>query len=230
MERYSRQTILPEVGTEGQRRLLASSALIVGAGGLGSPVALYLAAAGVGRLGLCDTDTVSLSNLQRQILYKESETGKPKVECAAGRLAELRSDLRCDLHTRGLTPDNARELIAAYDIVVDCCDNFATRYLIADTCRETRTPWVHGSIGAFEGRVTTFLPDSGHCFDDLYPDRTELCARRPSAGGVLGAVPGAIGSLQACEVLKVLGAFGEPLSGRLLAADFLTNRYYVIDF
>lgn len=222
--------MLPEVGPDGQRRLLASSALIVGAGGLGSPVALYLAAAGVGRLGLCDTDTVSLSNLQRQILYKESETGKSKVECAAGRLAELRSDLRCDLHTRGLTPDNARELIAAYDIVVDCCDNFATRYLIADTCREMRTPWVHGSIGAFEGRVTTFLPDSGHYFDDLYPDRTELSARRPSAAGVLGAVPGAIGSIQACEALKVLGDFGEPLSGRLLAADFLTNRYYVIDF
>ena len=222
--------MLPEVGPDGQRRLLASSALIVGAGGLGSPVALYLAAAGVGRLGLCDTDTVSLSNLQRQILYKESETGKSKVECAAGRLAELRSDLRCDLHTRGLTPDTARELIAAYDIVVDCCDNFATRYLIADTCREMRTPWVHGSIGAFEGRVTTFLPDSVHYFDDLYPDRTELSARRPSAAGVLGAVPGAIGSIQACEALKVLGDFGEPLSGRLLAADFLTNRYYVIDF
>lgn len=222
--------MLPEIGEEGQRRLLDSSALIVGVGGLGSPVTLYLAAAGVGRLGLCDTDTVSLSNLQRQILYKESEVGIPKVECAARALDALRHDLRCDLHPYGLTRGNARELIAAYDIVVDCCDNFATRYLIADICRETRRPWVHGCIGAFEGRVTTLLPSCSARFDDLYPDRTELCSRPPSAGGVLGAVPGVIGSIQACEALKVLGGFGEPLCGKLLAVDLLTNRYDIIDF
>lgn len=152
MERFSRQTMLPEIGLEGQQRLLESAALIIGAGGLGSPVALYLAAAGVGRLGLCDTDTVSLSNLQRQILYSEEEIGRQKTECAARRLGALRSDLRCTLHPEGLNAENAAAIASGYDIVIDCCDNFATRYLIDDTCRALGKPWVHGTIGGFDGR------------------------------------------------------------------------------
>lgn len=222
--------MLPEIGLEGQQRLLESAALIIGAGGLGSPVALYLAAAGVGRLGLCDTDTVSLSNLQRQILYSEEEIGRQKTECAARRLGALRSDLRCTLHPEGLNAENAAAIASGYDIVIDCCDNFATRYLIDDTCRALGKPWVHGTIGGFDGRVTTFLPGAESGFADLYPEREELCARGTAAGGVLGAVPGAIGAIQACEALKVLGRFGRPLSGRMLVVNFSDNLYNIISF
>ena len=211
--------MLPEIGLEGQQRLLESAALIIGAGGLGSPVALYLAAAGVGRLGLCDTDTVS-----------EEEIGRQKTECAARRLGALRSDLRCTLHPEGLNAENAAAIASGYDIVIDCCDNFATRYLIDDTCRALGKPWVHGTIGGFDGRVTTFLPGAESGFADLYPEREELCARGAAAGGVLGAVPGAIGAIQACEALKVLGRFGRPLSGRMLVVNFSDNLYNIISF
>lgn len=230
MERYSRQIMLPEIGEEGQRRLGRGSALIVGLGGLGSPVSLYLAGAGVGRLGLCDSDTVSLSNLQRQILYGERQIGNLKAVEAAQRLSELRSDLVCELFSEGLTSENAEEIIGGYDVVVDCCDNFATRFLISDTCRRLGKAWVYGSIEAFDGRVSTFLADSTHVFDDLYPDREELVRLPVSSGGVLGAVPGAIGSIEAVEALKIIGGFGDPLDGRLLVIDFLNNRYTVIDF
>lgn len=227
-ERYARQLMLPEIGEEGQRRLLGASALIVGLGGLGCPVGLYLAGAGVGRLGLCDADTVSASNLQRQTLYDEADVGCPKTAAARRRLASLSSATEFDLYPEGLTPDNAEDIIRRYDIVVDCCDNYATRFLLDDVCARLERPWVYGSIGAFEGRVSTFLP-GGARYSDFFPDREELSSLPPAAGGVVGAVPGVVGSLEAAEVLKVLCGFGEPLSGRMLAVNIKSMTFNIIE-
>ena len=180
-ERYARQTMLPEIGDEGQRRLAASSVLIVGLGGLGSAVAPYLTGAGVGRLGLADPDRVSESNLPRQTLYTESQIGRPKPEAARERLAALSSATRFDLYPDGLTAANARELVAAYDLVVDCCDNFATRYLLDEVCAAEGRPWVYGSIGAFHGQVSLFNGRGKRRYTELYPDREALCALLPAA-------------------------------------------------
>ncbi|MDE7141388.1 MAG: HesA/MoeB/ThiF family protein, partial [Muribaculaceae bacterium] len=200
-------------------------ALIVGLGGLGCPVGLYLAGAGVGRIGLCDSDTVSASNLQRQTLYGEAQVGEPKVEAARRRLAGLNSGVRFEPHPAGLTPERAADIIAAYDVVVDCCDNFATRYLISDTCRALGRPWVHGTIGEFRGQVATFMPGRGAAYDDLYPDREALSARPAASGGVLGAVPGVVGAIQAAEALKVLLGMEGTLAGRLLSVDLSTMTF-----
>jgi len=227
-DRYARQIMLPEIGIRGQKRLLGSSALIVGLGGLGCPVALYLAGAGVGRLGLCDADTVSASNLQRQILYSEAQTGLPKTEAAAGRLRALSSATVTELWPDGLTAENADDIIGRYDIVVDCCDNFATRYLIDDCCLRLGRPWVHGSIGAFTGQASTFMPGSTCRYADIFPDRDELSDRAPAAGGVLGALPGTVGAIQAAEALKVLAGFGTTLDGRLLTIDIKTMTFNII--
>lgn len=217
--------MLPEIGEEGQRRLLRSSALIVGLGGLGCPAALYLAGAGVGRLGLCDPDAVSLSNLQRQTLYAEARVGEPKPEAARERLAALNSDVAFELFPEGLTPENAAEVIARYDIVVDCCDNFATRYLISDICRRLRKPWVHGSIGEFSGQVATFLPDAATGYEDIYPERSELASRPAASGGVLGALPGVVGAIEAAEAIKTLLGMEGTLAGRLLTIDLSTMTF-----
>ena len=229
-ERYARQTMLAEIGQEGQRRLAAASVLVVGVGGLGSPAALYLTGAGVGRLGLADPDTVSESNLQRQVLYTEAQIGRPKVEAARERLAEFSSTTRFDLHPEGLTAANARELIPTYDLVVDCCDNFATRYLIDDTCAACGKTWVHGSIGEFVGQVSLFNGPGRHRYAELYPDREALCARPRVAGGVLGAVPGVIGALEAAEAVKWIVGFGDLLDGRLLTIDLKTMQTEIITF
>lgn len=229
MERYARQIMLPEIGPDGQARLQASSALIVGLGGLGCPVALYLAGAGTGRLGLCDADTVSLSNLQRQTLYSENDAGSPKTVAAANRLRALSSESVLEQWPEGLTADNACDIISRYDIVVDCCDNFATRYLIDDCCRQLRRPWVYGSIGAFGGQASTFLPDSAARYSDLFPERKTLSAEAPASGGVIGAVPGIIGAIQAAEALKLLAGFGTTLDGRLLVADIKNMTFQTID-
>lgn len=224
-ERYARQVILPQIGEEGQRRLSESSALIVGLGGLGCPAGLYLAGAGVGRLGLCDSDTVSRSNLQRQTLYSESQVGEPKTAAALSRLRGLNSEVSYELYPRGLTPENAAEIIGRYDIVVDCCDNFATRYLISDACRELRKPWVHGTIGEFRGQVATFLPGCEAGYGELYPDREEMARRPAASGGVLGAVPGVVGALEAAEAVKVLLGMEGTLAGRLLTIDLSTMTF-----
>lgn len=228
-ERYARQTMLPEIGPEGQRRLLGSSVLIVGLGGLGSPAALYLTGAGVGRIGLADPDTVSESNLQRQVLYDTAQTGRPKTEAARERLAALSPHTCFECHPQGLRPDNAAGMVAAYDLVLDCCDNFATRYLIDDVCAACGKPWVHGSIGEFYGQVTVFNHRRGLRYADLCPDREQLCARPAAAGGVLGALPGVIGAMQAAEAVKLLAGFGEPLDGRLLTIDLRDMRTETIE-
>lgn len=229
-ERYARQTMLPEIGPEGQRRLAASSVLLVGVGGLGSPAALYLTGAGVGRLGLADPDTVSESNLQRQVLYTESQIGRPKPAAARERLAALSSSTRFDLHPEGLTAENARELVAAYDLVVECCDNFATRYLLDEACTEVGRPWVYGSIGAFHGQVSLFNGRTGRRYTELYPDREALCALPRSTAGVLGTVPGVIGAIEASEAIKWIAGFGEPLEGKLFTIDLKTLQTETIEF
>lgn len=230
LRRYSRQTMLAEIGEEGQRRLLASSVLIVGLGGLGAAVATYLTGAGVGRIGLCDPDRVSLSNLQRQVLYTEQQIGMPKVEEAARRLGSQSSSTRFDLHPDGLTEENGETLAAGYDLLVDCTDNFATRYLIDDICHRLGKPWVYGSIGEFRGQVAVMNHLNGRRYTDLYPDRDALCALPRKIAGVIGAVPGVIGAMEASEALKLLAGFGDLLDGKLFSIDLLTLSTSIIEF
>lgn len=224
--RYARHLTLPEVGAEGQVRLAATSVLVVGAGGLGSPVALYLAAAGVGRLGLVDADRVELSNLQRQVLYGDATLGARKVTAAAARLADLNPLVRIEPHDLRLTSHNAREVLAGYDVVVDGTDNFPTRYLLNDACVQLGKPLVYGSIFRFEGQVTVFDARRGPCYRCLFPappppELAPSCAE----GGVLGVLPGLVGTLQASEAIKLALGIGEPLVGRLLTVDALTCRF-----
>jgi len=224
--RYGRHLILPEMGIEGQRRLKASSALVVGAGGLGSPLALYLAAAGVGRLGIVDFDYVDESNLQRQILHGSARVGTSKVESARERLADLNPHIAIEPHDARLTRDNALAILSGYDVVVDGTDNFATRYLVNDACVLLGKTNVHGSIFRFEGQVSVFDAARGPCYRCLYPEPPPAglvpsCAE----GGVLGVLPGVIGALQGVETLKVLLGIGEPLIGRLLLFDALSLSF-----
>ena len=218
-DRYARQTMLPEIGEEGQRRLREASVLIVGLGGLGAPVATYLTGAGVGRIGLCDSDTVSESNLQRQILYSEAQTGRPKTEAALERLKAMSSHTVFELHSGGLTPANAARIVEGYDLVADCCDNYPTRYLIDDTCRAAGKAWVYGAIGEYGGQVAVFGGDAGLHYADIYPDRSTLCALPREVRGVLGPVPGAIGAVQAAEAIKLLTGLGHTLDGRMFVLD-----------
>ncbi len=228
--RYARQMLLPEIGPEGQQRLLCSAVLLVGLGGLGSAVAPALAAAGVGRIGLADPDTVGESNLQRQTLYTERQIGQPKCEAARERLAALSSHTLYDLHAEGITPENARRIIAGYDLVIDCCDNFPTRYLLDDVCVACGKPWVHGAIGAFGGMVTVFNHRRAKRYAELYPDREALCAREQAVQGVVGTVPAVVGALEASEALKILARFGEVLDGRLFTIDLKTMQTELTDF
>jgi adenylyltransferase/sulfurtransferase len=224
--RYSRHLILPEVGLSGQRRLKAASVLIVGAGGLGSPLALYLAAAGVGRLGLVDFDRVDASNLQRQVLYGTEDVGRSKLEAARERLADLNPGVRVDLHETRLTSANAFAILGPYDVVVDGTDNFPTRYLVNDACALLGKPNVYGSIFRFEGQASVFDARVGPCYRCLYPDPpppglVPSCAE----GGVLGVLPGVIGVIQGIETLKLLLGVGETLVGRLLLFDALALSF-----
>jgi molybdopterin/thiamine biosynthesis adenylyltransferase/rhodanese-related sulfurtransferase len=218
--RYSRHLVLPEVGLEGQWQLKAASVLVVGAGGLGSPVALYLAAAGVGRLGLVDFDRLDVSNLQRQVLYGSASVGRSKLDAARERLEDLNSEIRIETHETRLTSENALEILGGYDVIVDGTDNFPTRYLVNDACVLLRKPNVHGSIFRFEGQASVFDAGRGPCYRCLYPDPpppglTPSCAE----GGVLGVLPGVIGVIQAIEAIKLILGRGETLIGRLLLFD-----------
>lgn len=224
--RYARHLRLPEVGSEGQAILAETSVLLVGAGGLGSPLALYLAAAGVGRIGLVDFDAVDLTNLQRQVLYGTSDLGRPKLEAAHERLRDLNPDVRYDLHPTRLTRENALALLEPYDIVADGTDNFATRYLVNDACVLLGKPNVYGSIFRFEGQASVFGVPGGPCYRCLYdrpppPEFVPSCAE----GGVLGVLPGLIGAIQATEVLKLALGIGETLAGRLLMVDALSMQF-----
>lgn len=226
-ERYSRQTMLPEIGAAGQERLRRARVLIVGVGGLGSPIALYLTAAGVGCLGLVDDDTVSVSNLQRQVLYTEAEVGLPKVECARRRLSGLNSTARIETYPTRLTEENAESIIAGYNLVVDGCDNAATRYLIDEVCARQGKPYVYGSIAAFEGQVSVFNYLGGPRYSDLYPRPEVIPPTQP--GGVIGSIPGVIGCMQASEVVKIIAGCGEVLSGKLYCTNLLTLRHEIIE-
>ena len=226
-ERYARHLSIPGVGEDGQRRLKAASVLLIGSGGLGSPAALYLAAAGVGRIGLIDPDTVDRSNLQRQILHGESWVGKPKLESAAARLREINPHVELELHPVRFTPDNALDLVARYDVVLDGCDNFPTRFLSNDACFLLKKPCVYGSIFRFEGQLTVFAPHlGGPCYRCMLPELPPPGAAPSCAeAGVLGVLPGVIGSLQAMETIKLLLGIGEPPLGTLLCYDALRTTF-----
>ncbi|MCC7489987.1 MAG: molybdopterin-synthase adenylyltransferase MoeB, partial [Gammaproteobacteria bacterium] len=223
--RYSRHLLMPEVTLAGQERLKAARVLCVGAGGLGSPLALYLAAAGVGTLGLVDFDRVDLSNLQRQVLYGTGDVGRPKLEAARERLQALNPQVKVVPHTLRLASDNVMQVIGDYDIVADGTDNFPTRYLVNDACVLAGRPNVYASIFRFEGQVSVFDARRGPCYRCLFPQPpppglVPSCAD----GGVLGVLPGIIGTLQALEVLKLILGVGEPLVGRLVLFDALAFR------
>ena len=226
LRRYGRHLNLPSFGEAGQRKLKASSALLVGAGGLGSPVAMYLAAAGIGRLGLVDFDQVDASNLQRQILHGTRDIGRPKLESARDRLHDINPHVQIDLHPVRLSSENALELIRDYDVVADGTDNFPTRYLVNDACVLAGVPNVYASIFRFEGQASVFATTDGPCYRCLYeapppPGLVPSCAE----GGVLGVLPGLVGTIQATEVIKFLTGIGELLVGRLLLIDALSMQF-----
>jgi sulfur-carrier protein adenylyltransferase/sulfurtransferase len=224
--RYSRHLILPEVALEGQQRLKASRVLLIGAGGLGSPLALYLAAAGVGTIGLVDFDVVDVTNLQRQIVHGSKDVGRPKLESARDRLQDLNPHVHVEGFETRLTSENALEIVRDFDIVIDGTDNFATRYLTNDACVILGKPNVYGSIYRFEGQSSVFATEAGPCYRCLYPEPpppglVPSCAE----GGVLGVLPGLVGTIQATEGIKLLLGIGEPLIGRLLLIDALTMQF-----
>ncbi|MEE8184802.1 MAG: molybdopterin-synthase adenylyltransferase MoeB [Thermodesulfobacteriota bacterium] len=226
INRYSRHLLLPEVGIEGQKRICSASVLCIGAGGLGAPLALYLAAAGIGRLGILDFDVVERSNLQRQIIHGEEWLGKPKTESARARLRSINSDVEVVLHDTRLTSKNAMEIVKDYAVVVDGTDNFPTRYLVNDVCVLLGIPNVYGSIFRFEGQASVFDATKGPCYRCLYPEppppgEVPSCAE----GGVLGILPGIIGTIQATETLKILLGKGRTLIGRLLTFNAMDMRF-----
>jgi molybdopterin/thiamine biosynthesis adenylyltransferase/rhodanese-related sulfurtransferase len=227
LQRYSRHLIMPEVTLDGQRRLKAARVLCIGAGGLGSPAALYLAAAGVGTIGIVDFDDVDLSNLQRQILHGTKDIGRSKLESARDRLCDVNPEIEMELHNCRFSSQNASQIVSAYDVVVDGSDNFATRYLSNDVCVFQRKPNVYGSVFRFEGQTTVFAPHlGGPCYRCLFPeppppDSVPNCAQ----AGVLGVLPGIIGMLQAIEAIKLIIGIGEPLIGRLLHFDALKVKF-----
>ena len=226
IKRYSRHLIMPEVGIDGQKKLKAGSVLCIGAGGLGSPAAMYLAAAGVGRIGMVDFDVVDFSNLQRQLLHGTSSVGRSKLDSAKDRLRDLNPHVEIDTYETTLSSDNALDLFKPYDVILDGTDNFPTRYLVNDACVLTGTPNAYGSIFRFEGQASVFAAKDGPCYRCLYPEPpppglVPSCAE----GGVLGVLPGIIGVIQATEAIKLILGVGEPLIGRFLIYDALKMRF-----
>ena len=224
--RYSRHLIMPEVGLEGQRRLKAASVLLIGTGGLGSPTALYLAAAGIGRIGLVDYDVVDESNLQRQIIHGYSTLGTLKLDSAESRIRDINPDVQIDKYNVPFTSENALEIVAPYDVIIDGTDNFPTRYLVNDACVKLGKPNVYGSIFRFDGQLSVFYGAEGPCYRCMFPEPpppglVPSCAE----GGVLGILPGTIGTLQATEALKLILGIGEPMIGRMLLYDALDMSF-----
>ena len=238
LERYARHIVLAEIGGAGQQKIRRARVLVVGAGGLGAPVLLYLAAAGVGTLGIVDDDTVSLSNLQRQIIHDTASVGDAKVASAAASLARVNPHVAVEAHALRLNADNVDALVRSFDIVVDGSDNFDTRYLLADTCAAAAKPLVSGAVGRFDGSVTVLMPFETAPDGRANPGYRDLYEAPPPAGmvpscavaGVLGALTGMIGTLQAMEVVKLVTGAGEPLVGRLLLYDALGARFDVIKY
>lgn len=229
MDRYNRQTMLPEIGAAGQEKIRRAKVLLVGVGGLGSPIALYLTGAGIGTLGLVDDDVVDRSNLQRQVLYAEDELGLSKAEQARQRLERLNSEVHIQTYPYRLTAENADSLIAPYDLVIDGCDNFATRYLINDACVRLGKIYVYGSIRVFDGQVAVFNhPEHPVNYRTLYPDEEEMLSMPAPPKGVMGVTPGVVGCVEACEALKVITGFGEPLIGKLWTIDLRTMQSNII--
>ncbi len=226
VQRYSRHLIMPEVGMEGQRKLRTASVLLIGAGGLGSPLAMYLAAAGVGRIGLVDYDVVDYTNLQRQVIHGTKDVGRPKLDSARETILDINPHTRVDTYEVPLTSENALEILAPYDIIIDGTDNFPTRYLTNDACVLLGKPNVYGSIFRFEGQVSVFYAAEGPCYRCLFPEPpppglVPSCAE----GGVLGVLPGTVGALQATEAIKLILGIGEPLIGRLMLYDALNMTF-----
>jgi len=227
VQRYARHIILPNIGGAGQRMLIDSSVLVIGAGGLGSPVAMYLAAAGIGKIGIVDFDKVDLTNLQRQIIYGTSDVGRAKVKSAVERLRDINPTIEVVPHQTILTSDNAFEILGRYDVIVDGTDNFPVRYLVNDATQMLGKPLVYGSIYQFEGQATVFLPgQESPCYRCLFPQppppgTVPSCAE----GGVFGVLPGVVGSIQATEAIKLITGEGAPLVGRLLIFDALTMDF-----
>ena len=238
IERYKRQLVLKEIGGEGQQRLKAARVLVVGAGGLGSPLILYLAAAGIGQIGIIDSDRVSLDNLQRQIVHDTKSVGRPKTKSAAATIERLNPHVQTRLYTTRLVPENALDIIRAYDIVADGSDNFATRYLVNDACYLAKRPLVFAAVGPFDGHLTTFRAfapdDAGNplpSYRCLFPEPPPEGTVAPcSEAGILGAVAGVIGTLAAVEVVKELLGLGESLVGRLLLYDALAARFTTVAY
>jgi molybdopterin/thiamine biosynthesis adenylyltransferase/rhodanese-related sulfurtransferase len=226
IRRYSRHLIMPEVGMEGQRKLKAASVLLIGAGGLGSPLGMYLAAAGVGRIGLVDYDVVDESNLQRQVIHGTKDVGRPKLDSARERMQDINPNVQIDTYNTPLTSENALDILAPYDVIVDGTDNFPTRYLVNDACVMLGKPNVYGSIFRFEGQASVFDASQGPCYRCLFPSPpppglVPSCAE----GGVLGVLPGTIGAIQATETIKLILGIGETLVGRLLLYDALKMEF-----
>src|SRR5271167_3044990 len=224
--RYSRHLIMPEVGMDGQLKLKQAKVLCIGTGGLGAPLGLYLAAGGVGRIGLVDFDSVDFTNLQRQVLFRTTDVGRPKIEAAADHLRNLNPEIQIDTFETRLTSENALDLFKDYDIIVDGTDNFPTRYLVNDACVLLGKPNVYGSIFRFEGQITIFGAPGGPCYRCLYPEPpppglVPSCAE----GGVLGVLPGIVGTIQAAETLKLIIGSGVGLTGRLLLFDALSMKF-----
>jgi molybdopterin/thiamine biosynthesis adenylyltransferase len=230
-DRYQRQLIIPAVGEAGQEKLKQARVVITGAGGLGSPVLMYLAAAGVGTIGIIDSDTVSISNLQRQVLYVTGDIGRVKADAAAERISLLNPLIRVISYPIRLTVENAPDILAGYDIAVDCSDNFATRYLLSDATNEAGILMVYGAVYQFMGQASVFNYNGGLSYRDLFPEEMHLSGdNQANPPGVIGALPGIIGSVQACEVIKIITGAGDILAGRLLQIDALSLRAEFISF
>ena len=238
LERYARHIVLPEIGGAGQQKLKRARVLVIGAGGLGSPILQYLAAAGVGTLGIVDDDDVSLSNLQRQVIHDTVSVGQSKLESARASIARINPNVSVEVHDVRLDEKNAPPLVARYDVVADGSDNFATRYAVADACAAARRPLVHASVGRFDGQVTVLKPYETGPDGRRNPSYRDLFPEAPPAGlvpscaeaGVLGVLTGVVGTLQAMEVMKLVTGIGEPLVGRLLLYDALAARFDTIRY
>lgn len=227
--RYQRQIKIPGFGTDGQKKLKKASVLVIGAGGLGSPVLMYLAAAGVGRIGIVDSDEVTTSNLQRQILYGTDDITRPKAEAAAEKLRHMNPHTEVMAYPVRFTAENAASLLQGYDLAVDCSDNFSTRYILSDATLHAGMPMVYGAVREFMGQASVFNYRGGPSYRDLYPEEMHQATEdKQGPPGVVGPLPGIIGSVQACEVIKIITGAGDVLSGRLIQVDMINLRIEII--